>query len=160
MRESTSKNTIRTDDDFRRLVEQIADQLCVTVGGNFDHLVRVEAQDETIEKLEMVVNFVLATASRSIEEVKQAKAQLEQQLDIRRKLERENAYLREQETRALGEIIGRSPPMRHVTEQIVEIVCPCAGDLGPFGVGAAARHHGGEHGLGLGMLPRTEPGLA
>jgi transcriptional regulator with GAF, ATPase, and Fis domain len=118
MEETAAKKAVRTDDDFRQIVETIADQLCLTIGGNFDHLVRVEAQDETIEKLEMVVNFVLATASRSIEEVKQAKAQLEQQLDIRRKLERENAYLREEETRALGEIIGRSPPMRHVTEQI------------------------------------------
>src|SRR5215471_7841474 len=71
----------------------------------------------------MVVNFVLATASRSIEEVKQAKAQLEQQLDIRQKLERENAYLREEETRALGEIIGRSPQMRQLSEQVA-VVAP------------------------------------
>src|SRR5215467_10960317 len=137
MRESTTNSTIRTDDDFRRLVEQIADQLCVTVGGNFDHLVRVEAQDETIEKLEMVVNFVLATASRSIEEVKQAKAQLEQQLDIRRKLERENAYLREEETRALGEIIGRSSAMQHVSEQVA-VVAPTTATvliLGESGTG-------------------------
>jgi len=111
------------DDDFRRLVESIADQLCLTVGGNFSHLVRVEAQDETIEKLEMVVNFVLATASRSIEEVKQAKADLEQQLHIRQKLERENAYLREEETRALGEMIGGSPQMRHLSEQVA-VVAP------------------------------------
>jgi transcriptional regulator with GAF, ATPase, and Fis domain len=123
MENRTAKNTVHTDDDFRQMVEKIADQLCLTVGGNFDHLVRVEAHDETIEKLEMVVNFVLATASRSIEEVKQAKAQLEQQLDIRRKLERENAYLREEETRALGEIIGRSPPMRHLSEQVA-VVAP------------------------------------
>src|SRR5215510_9415492 len=123
MEQETVKNTLRTDEDFRRMVEEIANQLCLTVGGNFDQLVRVEAQDETLEKLEMVVNFVLATASRSIEEVKQAKAQLEQQLDIRRKLERENAYLREEETRALGEIIGRSSPMRHVSEQIA-VVAP------------------------------------
>ena len=123
MEETAAKKTVGTDEDFRQMVEKIADQLCLTIGGNFDHLVRIEAQDETIEKLEMVVNFVLATASRSIEEVKQAKAQLEQQLDIRRKLERENAYLREEETRAIGEIIGRSPPMRHVTEQIA-VVAP------------------------------------
>jgi formate hydrogenlyase transcriptional activator len=123
MEERTVKGTLGRDDDLRRMVEQIADQLCLTIGGNFDHLVRIEAQDETVEKLQMVVNFVLATASRSIEEVKQAKAQLEQQLHIRRKLERENAYLREEETRALGEIIGRSPPMRHVSEQIA-VVAP------------------------------------
>src|SRR5262249_26877054 len=102
---------------------QIADQFCLPLGGEFYHLVPVRGQDDTIEKLEMVVNFVLATASRSIQEVKHAKAQLEQQLDIRRKLERENAYLREEETRALGEIIGRSAPMRHVSEQIA-VVAP------------------------------------
>src|SRR4029434_6400787 len=123
MDQRMDKNTVRTDEDFRRMVEQIADQLCLTVGGNFDHLVRVDGQDDTVEKLEMVVNFVLATASRSIEEVQQAKAQLEQQLDIRRKLERENAYLREAETRALDEIIGRGPPMRHISEQ-VGVVAP------------------------------------
>jgi transcriptional regulator with GAF, ATPase, and Fis domain len=123
MDRTTVNNTIKTDEDFRRMVEQIANQLCLTVGGNFNHLVRVDGQDDTVEKLEMVVNFVLATASRSIEEVKQAKAQLEQQLDIRRKLERENAYLREEETRALGEIIGRSPPMRYVSEQVA-VVAP------------------------------------
>jgi transcriptional regulator with GAF, ATPase, and Fis domain len=119
------------------MVEEIADQLCLTVGGNFDHLIRVEGQDETVEKLEMVVNFVLATARRSIEEVTLAKAQLEQQLDIRQKLERENAYLREEETRALGEIIGRSPPMRYVTEQI-GVVAPTSATvliLGESGTG-------------------------
>jgi len=137
MEEAAAKKGIHRDQDFRQIVEKIADQLCLTIGGNFDHLVRVEAQDETIEKLEMVVNFVLATASRSIEEVKQAKAELEQQLDIRRKLERENAYLREEETRAVGEIIGRSPPMRHVSEQI-GVVAPTSATvliLGESGTG-------------------------
>jgi len=123
MEEKTTPRTVCSGQDFRRMIEQIADQLCLTIGGNFDHLVRVEGQDETVEKLEMVVNFVLATASRSIEEVKQAKAELEQQFDIRRKLERENAYLREEETRALGEMFGRSPPMRHLSEQVA-VVAP------------------------------------
>jgi transcriptional regulator with GAF, ATPase, and Fis domain len=123
MEPAAAKSSVRSEDTFRRMVEQIADQLCLTIGGNFNHLVRVEAQDDTIEKLEMVVNFVLATASRSIEEVKQAKAQCEQQLDVRRKLERENAYLREEASRGLGEIIGRSPAMRHVSEQIA-VVAP------------------------------------
>src|SRR5215470_11970059 len=112
---------LMADLDFRRMVEEIADQLCLTIGGNFDHLVRVEGEDETIEKLEMVVNFVLATASRSIEEVKQAKAQLEQQFAIQRKLERENAYLREEETRALGEMIGGSASMRYLSEQVAVV---------------------------------------
>src|SRR4030095_3738949 len=123
MEQGMARSVVRTSEDIRRMVEQVADQLCLTVGGNFDQLVRVEGQDETVEKLEMVVNFVLATASRSIKEVNQARAQLEQQLNIRRKLERENDYFREEETRAIGEIIGRSPPMRHVSEQ-VSVVAP------------------------------------
>src|SRR5262245_10932393 len=123
MQERTIRNTNCREDDFRRMIEKIADQLCLTIGGNFDHLVHVDAHDETLEKLEMVVNFVLATASRSIEEVKQAKAQCEQQLNIRQKLERENAYLREEETRALGEMIGRSPQMQRLSEQI-KVVAP------------------------------------
>jgi transcriptional regulator with GAF, ATPase, and Fis domain len=114
---------VQTEEAFRRMVEEISDQLCQTIGGNFDHLVRVEGHDDTIEKLEMVVNFVLATASRSIEEVRHAKAQLEQQFAIQHKLERENAYLREEETRVLGEIIGKSLPIRHVSEQI-SVVAP------------------------------------
>ena len=114
---------LRPDRDIRRMVEEISDQLCLTIGGRFDLLVRVDCRDDTIEKLEMVVNFVLATASRSIEEVRHAKEQLEHQLAIRKKLERENAYLREEEFRALGEIIGRSPQMRHVSEQIA-VVAP------------------------------------
>jgi transcriptional regulator with GAF, ATPase, and Fis domain len=154
------------NDDLRRLVETIADQLCLTVDGNFDQLVRVDAADETIEKLEMVVNFVLATASRSIEEVKHAKAQLEEQLHIRRKLERENAYLREEENRAIGEIIGRSPPMRHVSEQIA-VVAPTNATvliLGESGTGkelvareihkASGRHHGPMVRVNCAAVPR------
>ena len=137
MDDKATNEILRTNDDLRRLVESIADQLCLTVGGNFNHLVRVDAQDDTVEKLEMVVNFVLATASRSIDEVKQAKTQLEEQLAIRRKLERENAYLREEENRAVGEIIGRSPPMRHLSEQIA-VVAPTSATvliLGESGTG-------------------------
>src|SRR5262245_19877603 len=166
MDQRTGDSPVRPEEELRRTVEEIADQLCLTIGGNFEHLVRVEAQDDTIEKLEMVVNFVLATASRSIEEVKQAKAQLEQQLDIRRKLERENAYLREEETRALGEIIGRSPPMRHLGEQVA-VVAPTNATvliLGESGTGkelvareihkASSRRDGPMVRVNCGAIPR------
>jgi len=166
MDDTSTKEVTRVNDDLRRLVETIADQLCLTVGGNFNHLVRVDAQDDTVEKLEMVVNFVLATASRSLEEVKQAKAQLEEQLDIRHKLERENAYLREEETRAIGEIIGRSPPMRQLSEQIA-VVAPTNATvliLGESGTGkelvareihkASFRNHGPMVRVNCAAVPR------
>jgi len=66
----------------------------------FDHHVRVEAHDDTVEKLEMV-NCVLSIGE----------------------LERETVYFREEETRAIGGIIGRSFPMRHLSEQIA-LVAP------------------------------------
>jgi hypothetical protein len=47
-----------------------------------------------------------------------------------------------------------------VTEQVVEVARPGVGDAGQFGVATAARHHGGQHGLGVGMLAGPEPGLA
>src|SRR5262245_62205364 len=59
----------------------------------------------------------------SVESHDHTVAQLEQQLDIQRKLEQENAYLREEETRAIGDLIGRSFPMRHLSEQIA-LVAP------------------------------------
>src|SRR5215831_13027304 len=166
MDQRTADSPLSTEEEFRRTVEEIANQLCLTIGGNFDHLVRVEGHDETVEKLEMVVNFVLATARRSIEEVKQAKAQLEQQLNIRQKLERENAYLREEETRTLGEIIGRSSPMRHVSEQIA-VVAPTNANvliLGESGTGkelvareihkASARREGSMVKVNCAAVPR------
>src|SRR5215470_6525259 len=42
---------------------------------------------------------------------------------VQRNLERENAYRREEETRAIGDLIGRSFPMRHLSEQIA-LVAP------------------------------------
>src|SRR5215472_16509994 len=47
----------------------------------------------------------------------------EQQPDTRRNLEWKNGYFRQEETRAIGEIIGRSLPMRRVSEQIA-LVAP------------------------------------
>src|SRR5215510_14230574 len=42
---------------------------------------------------------------------------------VQRNLGRENAYRREEETRAIGDLIGRSLPMRHLSEQIA-LVAP------------------------------------
>ena len=43
--------------DLRSLIEQIADQLCLTVGGRFDVLVQIDSADDTAEKLQMLTNF-------------------------------------------------------------------------------------------------------
>jgi len=132
----------------------------------FDHPVRVEAHHDNVEMLENVVNFVLGTPSRSIPESRQAKGQLEQQLDIRRKVGQENDYLRQAETRAIGEIIGRSFPMQRLSEQIV-LVAPTNATvliLGESGTGkelvareihkASSRRDGPMVRVNCGAIPR------
>ena len=116
-----------TSDDatLRALIEQIADQLCLTVGGQFDFLIKIDGEDDTAEKLQMLTNFVLATARRSIEEVQRVKDRLQEELEERRRAEQQIAYLQEEvETaKALGPLVGRSTALRNVRQQI-EVVAP------------------------------------
>ncbi len=51
------------------LVEELADQLCPAVDGEFDFSVKVSAHDESIDKLQMLVNLVLDSASRAVKRV-------------------------------------------------------------------------------------------
>ena len=65
MTEPTNPNLVG-EQRLRSLIDQLADQLCQAVDGRFDFAVRVEGQDETIEKLQMLINFVLDAAHRSL----------------------------------------------------------------------------------------------
>ena len=55
------------------LVEELADQLCPAVDGEFDFSVKVSTHDESIDKLQMLINLVLDSASRAVEELRGAK---------------------------------------------------------------------------------------
>lgn len=110
---------------LRAQIEQIADQLCLTVGGQFDFLVSVDGEDETAEKLQMVTNFVLTTARRSIEEVQRVKDALQDELEERKRAERQIAYLQEEvdTAKALGPMVGKSLALKKVWQQ-VDMVAP------------------------------------
>ena len=110
---------------LRSLIEQIADQLCLTVGGRFDFFITIDGEDDTAEKLQMLTNFVLATARRSIEEVERVKDALHQELEERKRVEQQCAYLQEEvETaKAMGPMVGKSLALRKVRQQI-ELVAP------------------------------------
>lgn len=110
---------------LRALIEQVADQLCLTVGGQFDLLVTLDGEDDTAEKLQMLTNFVLATARRSIEELQRVKDELQAELEERKRVEQQCAYLQEEvETaKALGPMVGKSLALRNVKQQI-EVVAP------------------------------------
>ena len=110
---------------LRSLIEQIADQLCLTVGGRFDFLITIDGEDDTAEKLQMLTNFVLATARRSIEEVERVKDALHQELEERKRVEQQCVYLQEEvkTAKALGPMVGKSLALRKVRQQI-ELVAP------------------------------------
>ena len=72
MTEPTNPNPAG-EQQLRSLIDQLSDQLCYAVDGRFDFTVRTEGHDETIEKLQMLLNFVLDAARRSLMEI-EAKA--------------------------------------------------------------------------------------
>ena len=53
-------------DTLRCAIESLADQLCLAVDGTFDFATKVDVHDHSVEKLQMLVNFVLDSASRAV----------------------------------------------------------------------------------------------
>src|SRR5215510_425733 len=61
---------------LRAGIDDIASQLGVTVDGTFDFTVRASLADETLDKLAMLINFVIEAARRSLAELKDRNARL------------------------------------------------------------------------------------
>ena len=57
-------------------IDDIASQLGITVDGNFDFTVRASVADETLDKLAMLINFVIEAARRALSELKDRNARL------------------------------------------------------------------------------------
>ncbi len=93
---------------LRSLVNALADQLCPAVDGQFDFTVRVDVQDEAIEKLQMLINFVLDAARRSV-------AKLEGQ---HRALESEVAERKAVEER-IGETLRHQIELNHLQQHLL-----------------------------------------
>ncbi len=75
------------DQDLRRLIRDAADQLCQVVDGNLDFVVQVSESDDDIDKLLVLVNFVLASARRSFSDLRDVHLRLEEDLSAARKLQ-------------------------------------------------------------------------
>ncbi|MBI5863895.1 MAG: hypothetical protein HZB38_05205 [Planctomycetes bacterium] len=74
-----SSSAPSSGESYRAHVNSIADQLCLTVDGEFDFTVRVDTEDETLKKLQIMVNFVLDAARRSVQESEVQRQALEAQ---------------------------------------------------------------------------------
>lgn len=61
---------------YRNQIENIADQLCVAVKGQFDFSIQVNNIDESIQKLSMLINFVIDAARRSLTAIEEKNAKL------------------------------------------------------------------------------------
>jgi sigma-B regulation protein RsbU (phosphoserine phosphatase) len=74
-------------DDLRPLLREAADQLCHVVDGDFDFIVQVSEGDDDIDKLLLLVNFVLATARRSLNDLRELHRRTDEDLAAARKLQ-------------------------------------------------------------------------
>jgi signal transduction histidine kinase len=61
---------------LRAGIDDIASQLGTSVDGHFDFLVRASAADETLDKLAMLINFVIEAARRALSELEDRNARL------------------------------------------------------------------------------------
>jgi sigma-B regulation protein RsbU (phosphoserine phosphatase) len=72
---------------LRKLIRDAADQLCQVVDGNLDFVVGVSEADDDIDKLLLLVNFVMASARRSFSDLQKVHARMEEELAAARKLQ-------------------------------------------------------------------------
>jgi signal transduction histidine kinase len=72
------KSGAASETELRALIDDLANQLCVAVDGEFDFKVRTDVHDETLEKLQILVNFVLDTARRALDRQRETQVHLAQ----------------------------------------------------------------------------------
>jgi PAS domain-containing protein len=64
-------------DDIARELERITDQLAVAAERGFDHSIRVDFDDEGVQKLVLMVNFLLATIQGTMRKLEEKNHQLQ-----------------------------------------------------------------------------------
>ena len=84
---TSTSSTSTSENNLRLLIREAADQLCHVVDGNLDFVVRVSEGDEDVDKLLLLVNFVLAAARRSFNDLSEVHRKIEEDLDAARKLQ-------------------------------------------------------------------------
>ncbi len=83
---------------LRRDIEEIADRLCYTVDGRFDQPVSIDTDDESVQKLLVLVNTLLDASRRAVA-----------QLDVRNRQLEEQARALERSRKTLHQILTHAP---------------------------------------------------
>ena len=84
---------IADDSELRDHIDAFSNQLCQAVDGQFDFTVQVDTDDETLQKLQMLTNFLLDSARRAVGALKQNTRELEAEIAERKKAEEERETL-------------------------------------------------------------------
>ncbi len=74
---SSDQSTLLKD-NLHKAMQEISDQLCQAVDGDFNFVVRCSVADEEAEKLTLLVNFVLSAAARAIHQRERQTANLDE----------------------------------------------------------------------------------
>ncbi len=98
---------------YRALINRLADQLCPAIEEQFDFAVRLDARDEAIEKLQVLINVVLDAARRSIGQLQDQKGALTKEIEDRKRLE---AELRASEERFMAVLYASRDAMLLISE--------------------------------------------
>ncbi len=75
---SSDEEHIQSEEQLRAAIDQIGNQLCPAVDGKFDFAVKVSVVDETIEKLQMLINLVVDAARRALSDLEAQNAKLKE----------------------------------------------------------------------------------
>jgi sigma-B regulation protein RsbU (phosphoserine phosphatase) len=75
------------ESSLRGLLREAANHLCQIVDGDFDFVVQVSRSDDDLDKLLLLVNFVMATARRSLNDLKDIHKRVDEDLAAARRLQ-------------------------------------------------------------------------
>ena len=79
---SSRESSASGEDRLRALIDNLANQMCQAVDGRFDFRVKVQEKDETLEKLQMLINFLIDSARRSLAEAKTRERDLDARTEM------------------------------------------------------------------------------
>lgn len=88
MSKGTAQNVAQKRRSFRESIEAISDQMCQAVDSDFDFRVHVDSDDEVVQKLQMLTNFLVDSAHRSMTALQHKADELETEAEQRKQIEK------------------------------------------------------------------------